>query len=188
MNTAQQEAITATAQRPRMISIAQLTSYVAAFDEAPARTTKLKQRIRIGTGFHNKWYRSQHEHLLGWLVVQEAQARKNGADPATVDTRAMWNRLKCSPLMFWLAEAAGVSDERLAEAERAAEAAAQVTPKDGDPHGRLMRKALPWDAVAAAILSSHAAARVAADADARLAFDRLTSMVPAYRPLREWAR
>lgn len=170
-----------------MISITQLKTYMAAYPETPPRTTALEQRIQIGTGFHNKWYRSQKEHMLGWTVVQEGQARRKGLDPSTVDARGMWNRLKCSPLMFWLAECAGVAGSVLDQAEETASAAARINPNDGNPHGRMMREVLPWDVVARAILSGPpAVSQSEGAAAARRAFDRLANKRATYRKFEEW--
>ncbi len=170
------------------ISISELIGHMEAYPEAPPRTTELEQRIRIGTGFHNKWYRSQKDHLLGWMVVQECQARKRGVDPANVDAKGMWGRLKCSPAMFWLAECARVPDNVLAKAERAAMAAAAINPMDGDPHGKMMREVLPWSVLAAAIANGPGPAPLdEAVGSANEAFQRLTGKVHAYRHLREWA-
>lgn len=170
-----------------MISITQLKAYMTAYPEAPQRTTALEQHISIGTGFHGKWYRSQREHMLGWMVVQECQARKNGADPAAVDSRGMWGRLKCSPAMFWLAECAEVQDELLMRAEERAAAAARIKAKDGDPHGKMMREVLPWSVMREAILSGPAPASTEEAQDAALeAFDRLTARVSTYRSHRKW--
>lgn len=171
-----------------MLSITLLKGYVAAYREDPPRTIKLEQHIQIGTGYHDKWYRSQREHMLGWLVVQECQARMRGQEPASVDAKGMWGRLKCSPLMFWLAEAACAPTGYLDQAEQAAMVAAQITPKDGDPHGRLMREALPWGVVMQAILAGpEPMAPMLANEHARPAFERLTTRVSAYRKHRKWA-
>jgi len=170
-----------------MISITHLKSRIATYPDFPPRTTALEQRIQIGTGFHGKWYRSQKEHMLGWMIVQEAQAREKDRDPSTTDAKQMWGRLKCSPSMFWLAEAAGVEDELLDEAENAAVAAAAINSRDGEPHGRLMREVLPWDVISRAI----AAGRVPPtlhrdDQDARAAFEKLARKNHAYRRYLEW--
>lgn len=170
-----------------MICISLLKSYAASYPANPARTTDLEQQIRIGSGFHNKWYRSQREHMLGWLVVQECQARKGGKLPESIDASAMWGRLKCSPMMFWLGECAGVSDEILTRAAQTACDAANINPRDGEPHGKMMRTVLPWSIVRQAILLKPVPyADEKTLADARDAFERLTHKVPAYRPLREW--
>jgi hypothetical protein len=170
-----------------MISLTQLKAHLAAYPEAPQRTTELEQRIQIGTGFHGKWYRSQCEHMLGWMVVQECQERKKGKDPLAVDAMGMWGRLKCSPLMFWLAECSGVSDDTLVRAQEMAVAAARINDKDGDPHGKMMREVLPWEIIKQAILTGREpASSELANAVSLEAFDRLTEKVSAYRPLRNW--
>jgi hypothetical protein len=171
-----------------MISLTELICHMAAYPDAPPRTTALEQRIRIGSGFHNKWYRSQRDHLLGWMVVQACQARKKGLDPDKVDAKGMWGRLKCSPAMLWLAECAGVPGEILAKAEGEAIAAAANNPMDGDPHGQMMREVLPWTILEAAIVNGPRPAPLdEAMGTANDAFQRLTGKVHAYRHLREWA-
>lgn len=170
-----------------MISITQLKALMAAYPDHPPRTTALERRIGIGAGFHGKWYRSQREHLLGWIVVQECQARMNGKDPLLVDAKGMWGRLKCSPAMFWLAECAGVPDPLLTRAEQQAVAATRINSMDGDPHGKFMREVLPWDIVKNAMhLGSIPSNAEQADIAAQEAFDRLTSRVSSYRRHREW--
>ena len=47
------------------MNVIELMCYVVSFEERPHRTTELENEIKIGTGFHNKWYRSQKEHWLG---------------------------------------------------------------------------------------------------------------------------
>jgi hypothetical protein len=120
---------------PLMINLTQLKAHMAAYAHSPPRTTALEQRIRIGTEFHRKWYRSQRDHMLGWIVVQECQARAKGLDPVGVGAGGMWGRLKCSPSMFWLAECAGVDLDLLDRAEEAAATAARIRPMAGDPTG-----------------------------------------------------
>ena len=76
------------------------------------------------------------------MVVQECQERKKGNDPLAVDAKGMWGRLKCSPLMFWLAECSGVSGDTLVRAQEMAVASARINDKDGDPHGKMMRESI----------------------------------------------
>lgn len=168
-----------------MINIDDLICYVAAYTDEPERTKKLEQEIQIGTGFHGKWYRSQREHLLGWLVFQQCEARRKGIEPEKNLARPMWNRLKCSPLMFWLAESSGVGDELLSKARDAAIEATAINPKDGNPHGKMIREILPWEVVEQSILtgprplSSDQAGIAAGDA-----FDRLTQLRPEFKKAR----
>ena len=121
------------------------------------------------------------------MVVQECQARKQEKDPSAVSAKGMWNRLKCSPSMFWLAECVGVPREVLDEAERAAVAASEINPKDGEPHGKMMREVLPWHVIADALASNaRAVTPEKADEDAIPAFERLIARNATYRHLREW--
>ena len=117
-----------------MISPTQLEVHLAVYPNASQRTTALELRIQIGTGFHGKWYRSQRERMLGWMVVQECQERKKGNDPLAVDAKGMWGRLKCGPLMCWLAECSSVSDDILVRAQEMVVAAARINDNDADPH------------------------------------------------------
>ncbi|WP_224825409.1 hypothetical protein [Cognatishimia sp. MH4019] len=169
------------------IDITTLKRMVFSFESHPPRTADLEKRIKIGSAFHNKWYKSQRDHMLGWMVVQECQARKSGNHPTMVDAQGMWNRLKCSPLMFWLAECGGVSNDVLCQAEIHAVRAAELNPKDGDPHGAMMRTVLPWTLVATAI-SAQPLHQWDDNADqaAEEAFQRLIAKNAAYRPLAQW--
>lgn len=90
-------------------------------------------------------------------------------------------------MMFWLGECARVSDEILTRAAQSARDAANINPRDGEPHGKMMRTVLPWSIVRQAILLKPVPyADEKTLADARDAFERLTHKVPAYRPLRDW--
>jgi hypothetical protein len=171
----------------QQVSITELKVRIVKYEHAPTRTTALEQRIQIGSGFHNKWYRSQRDHMLGWMIVQECQARKTGKDPSRVNAQGMWNRLKCSPLMFWLAECSGVSDGILATAEQQAERAAGINLKDGDPHGTMMRSVLPWSEVSDCILLQPKPDWGQDDElEARDSFERLVKKNSQYRPLVHW--
>ena len=162
--------------RLKMI-IEQLICHVAAYPDELEWTEKLEQEIQIGTGFHGKWYRSQREHLLGWLVFQQCEARRKGVNPDKNMAKPMWNRLKCSPLMFWLAEASGVEAGILFRAQEAAIAASAINPKDGNPHGKLMREVLPWELMEDAISRGpQPLAYGLAMVEAKPAFDRLTKL------------
>lgn len=173
--------------RSDVISLPEFRAYATGFADRPKRTTALEDRIEIGTGFHGKWYRSQREHMLGWLLVQECRERKNGNDPRKVSAKGMWGRLKCSPLMFWVAEEAKVPDSLLDDAEAAAVAASQVTPTDGDPHGAMLRVPLPWRVISTALRdNAHPVTLEQADAAAIPAFERLVAKNASYRDLRNF--
>ena len=159
-----------------------LMRYMAAYPAVLPRTLSLEQRIKIGTGFHGKWYTSQRQHMLGWLVFQDCKARMAGLDPKTLKASNIWNRLKCSPSMFWLAEGAGVSSDLLDQAEEAAIRATAINPRDGNPHGTYMREIIPWPILEEAILGGpNASPEDYARTQANAAFDRLAEKRSAYR-------
>lgn len=170
-----------------MISITELVRYAAAYPEAPPRTTALEQRIKIGTGFHGKWYRSQKEHALAWLVFQECQARTKGRDPEQVSAKEMWNRLHCAPSLIWYAEASGISPDTLDEAEIAAERAAAKIGNDHPSHGKLVRRVLPWTRIEIAVPNGPTPLSAEeARAEATAAFNRLSTMRSEFRKYREF--
>jgi len=165
------------------LSINQLLLFVAALPETTERTSALERCLEIGTGFHGKWYHSQRDHWLGWLVVQECQARLRGQDPGSVLARSVWQRLNCSPMMFWLADASGVSQNALDQAEIAAMAAKAINPKDGAPHGKMMRVPLPWEMVEQAVFQGEKIDCGAGTLIGVETFQRLVAKKSSYRHL-----
>lgn len=166
-----------------MLTLTLLMQYALGYDPLLPKTASLERELGIGTGYHGKWYRSQQDHWMGWLEVQCRQARRVGRyDP--VPARGVWQRLDCSPMMFWLAEAAGVPSVELGFAEDAARSAAAINPKDGAPHGRMMRAILSWDVIESTILACRPGADPgAAEEAAQEAFGRLVMKNSAYRRL-----
>lgn len=170
-----------------MLSQIDLRDRIAGFDAFLPRTDALERRIRIGVGYHGKWYRSQREHWLGWIAVKAREAEGRGEDPATVAAGARWSGLNCIPMMFWLAEAAGVAPTALDRAEAAAVEAAAAKGVDCPQHGKAMRAALPWAMVERALLGSpppDAADRAAAADAADEALERLASLRSDFRRFR----
>lgn len=166
-----------------------LRRYVAGYPAFPPRTIALEQRINIGTGFHGKWYRSQKEHWLGWLLAKECEARSRGLGASSSSAKTRYQFILCSPAIFWLAECAGVPGHRLDEAEAAAECAAAINGRDGHPHGALMRMALPWPLLASAMSNGPApASEETANEISRAAFDHLCANLSRYRSLKAWLR
>lgn len=160
-----------------LISHSSLLRLVGAFPEELPRTLALERRIRIGAGFHGKWYASQGEHWRGWMRYKDAVLRRSGRDPDLVPGRARWN-LNCAPMMFWLAEAAKVPDQILDQAEEAARGAATRIDHDHPSHGKAMRACLPWPLIERSLaslppLSADAAA--AAEATVALAHEKLVA-------------
>jgi hypothetical protein len=151
----------------------------------PPRAVALQERIQIGVGYHNKWYRSQKEHWLGWIVVKEYKAILKDIPLDTITARMRWSRLNCIPMMFWLAEVAGVDDDTLTEAEEAAILAAQEIPQDCPLHGKIMRQVLPWKMIEKRMIQLPSASSEEAASAGNLAFEHLASIKPKRRELKE---
>ena len=148
--------------------IEELLRYIAGYPETPPRTIALEQEIRIGTGFHGKWYGSQKEHWLGYVGYKRAKWAAQGKNYDLEKAKSHWSRTHCFPMLFWLAECAGVDSDVLGTAEAAARRVAAVIGSDHPSHGKAAREVLPWSLVEQAILSKEpgldlATARSASD-------------------------
>ena len=163
----------------------QLKRIIAAQSAIAARTDRLEKQIRIGVGFHGKWYRSQREHWLGWIVAKERMALQKGENPDAIVARKRWTNLNCIPMMFWLAEVAGVPDEVLTGAESAAVEAAAINDKDCQQHGKAMRVVLPWTGLEPYLANTTCADSQTTVHDSDAAFEYLASLKNKYRKLKD---
>jgi hypothetical protein len=161
------------------IDLPMLRRLVAGFPDEPPRTIALEQKIRIGAGFHNKWYSSQREHWLGWLSLK---SQENKIDGKTFAPRRIWSGLKCSPMMFWLAEVSGKNAGVLEQLERVSIEASKERSTDGNPHGVNFRKVLPWTELEVQLQQIEVLIE-AADAVqiGEQALERLIKHLPSYR-------
>ena len=167
----------------------ELKCYFAAYGDRPPRTTALEQQIQICTGFHSKWYRSQRERWLGWLTAKDCEARLRGEQPSDIDAAVRWKYLLSRPLMFWVAESAGMATSVLDATEDAAVGATAINSKSGHPHGMMMREVLPWCEVEHAILTGpEPIPQAAAERIALPAFDRLCAKKSEFQKLRTRSR
>lgn len=85
------------------------------------------------------WYRSQQEHLAGWLEEYNGPGAYNRKNPS-ISSKHFYNHLRCAPGLMWLAEAlgedpevlrAGISDVRAAGPNPSSQCAA-------------FRRSVPW--------------------------------------------
>ena len=126
------------------MNVIELLCYVANYEERPSRTLQLEREIKIGTDYHDKWFDSQKDHWLGWLTWQSLKNSNHH------QAEIVWNRLKSSPMMFWLAECAQIEDNILDDLEKAAKKAAThqknqgKEPRDSQEHGDHIRAVLDW--------------------------------------------
>ncbi len=167
-----------------MLSQNDLKQIITACPGHLPRTDALEQRIQIGVGFHNKWYRSQKEHWLGWIVFQEYKAQMSQRELSSIPAKERWRGLNCIPMMFWLAEAAGVHTDLLAEAEAIAEMEAVAKTFDCPQHGKAMRKVLPWPILETALSIAPKSSEIVATQAGREAYERLAARKSKYRRLR----
>ena len=93
-----------------------------------------------------KWYRTQHEHWIGWLEEYEGPGAYGRKRTSPTDARSVYNRVVEPKMLLWLAEAAGVAPDRVTTAKAAAQAAATMMQASGQ-----VRRVLPWESVAAAL-------------------------------------
>ena len=110
--------------------------------QAP-RTRLLEAELRVGVGFGSAWYDSQKEHWTRWLAEYDTAGVYGRKPKSGKDVRAIYNRLSCAPMAFWLAEAVGVPDRLLSGAHAAAVAA----PANGASQCAAIRKFTPWEAI-----------------------------------------
>lgn len=165
------------------VTQSQLKRIIAAAPANLPRTDALQQRIKIGVGFHNKWYRSQKEHWLGWIVFQELTARQKQREVSEILAKERWAGLNCIPMMFWLAETVGIDVQTLDLVEKVADAESLKKPCDCPQHGKAMRQVLPWEKIETALLTMPESVQAVADRAGMDAFERLASLRSKYRSL-----
>ena len=96
------------------------------------------------------WYRSQKEHMEGWLREYGgpgAYGRKGGEGR---DAKYFYNHFQCAPGLFWLAEAAGVSPSKL----QAAVAAVDAVGSNYARQCAALRREIPWSNVEQKLLEN----------------------------------
>lgn len=104
------------------------------------------EAVPSGTQGYNQ-YRTQKDHWLGWLDPSAGTGsyrRRTGED---APARLVYNRIGEPKMLLWLAEAAGVAAELIAEARSAADKHDRLSSKCG-----AVRKVVPWRVVADALL------------------------------------
>ena len=95
------------------------------------------------------WYRTQHEHWLGWLAGQQgpgAYDRKNWHRSA----QFVYDHIVNPQMLVYLAEAAGVDRKRVTLAARAGIARRSSM----SSMSAAIRRVVPWEAVEEALLKS----------------------------------
>lgn len=122
---------------------AHLLRHIDRLDPDTPRHKALECALHIGVGYGGAWYSSQKEHWQRWLAEYHgpgAYGRKPRPDRTA---QFVYNRIQCAPMLFWLAEAAGVSHGPL---ERAY-GAVLTTPRRSASQCGALRQEIQWSTV-----------------------------------------
>jgi hypothetical protein len=107
--------------------------------------------VASGTPGYNN-YTTQKDHWLGWLNPHSgtgAYPRKNGPGR---DAQYVYNHIMEPKMLLWLIAAAGIRDDLLIAAEKAAESATSLAGKSA-----AIRRNVPWPEVFAALWQNETA-------------------------------
>jgi hypothetical protein len=85
-----------------------LLDYIKNLDPDVPLHKKLEHELQVGVGFGSAWYSSQKEHWIRWLSEYDTAGVYGRQVRPDRDSRYIYNRIMCPPMLFWLAEAAGV--------------------------------------------------------------------------------
>lgn len=95
------------------------------------------------------WYKTQKEHWLGWLSEYHGPGAY-GRKPSSVrDARFAYNHVVNHEMLLWLILAARLQPDYARAARHAAKSGSTMMQKSG-----ALRRAVPWDVVAAALWDS----------------------------------
>ncbi len=112
------------------------------------RHKAMEQALQIGAGFGRAWYGSQKEHWQRWLAEYSGPGAYGRSARGERPARYVYNHIRCAPMLFWLAEAAGVAGDRL---ERGYRAVLKEKTSNGGTQCAALRRVIPWEAVFAAL-------------------------------------
>jgi len=93
-----------------------------------------------------KWFKTQHEHWLGWLDAYDGPGAYGRATPSPTDARTVYNRIVDPEMLIYLAAAAGVDDAIVNSARRVVATASSKMQAAGR-----VRRLVPWETVARAL-------------------------------------
>jgi hypothetical protein len=128
----------ATPNRRRQMTPRELRRLLSTLDAGGAVADSLETAL-AGPAPRDTWYRTQKEHLLGWLDEYDGPGFYGRSDWKR-SAEFIFNHFQCAPGLLWIAEAAGAPYALLVKARRAAIAA----PKNGAAQSAAVRAILPW--------------------------------------------
>lgn len=124
------------------MTIRELRDHVAQLSPEAKISDSFERRRRPDTKGPKVWYRTQQEHLLGWLDGYDGPGAY-GRRRWDRDARFVYNHFQCPQGLLWLAEAAGVAAAKIREAN---EAVLSAPPRLSSQVGAL-RRVIPWSLV-----------------------------------------
>ena len=90
-----------------------------------------------------KWFKTQHEHWLGWLDEYDGPGAYGRSTPSPEDALSVYNRIVDPEMLLNLASAAGVDSDVLGRARNSAASASTKMQAAGR-----VRRLVPWEIVA----------------------------------------
>jgi len=114
------------------------------------RHSELEQALEVGVGHGRASYRTQKEHWQQWLGGYSSPGAYGRSDASNRSARYVYNHIRCAPMLFWLAEAAGVSDNLL---ELGFQSALRNRDRSGGTQCAAFRRAISWEMVFTTIMA-----------------------------------
>ncbi|GAA2182272.1 hypothetical protein GCM10009785_20710 [Brooklawnia cerclae] len=93
------------------------------------------------------WYRSQKEHVTGWLNELDGPGAYNRKSRG-LNARHFWNHFQCAPGLLWVAEALGEDVTVVRQASEAAQHEERAAARCA-----AVRKVIPWARVVELVLA-----------------------------------
>lgn len=118
------------------------------------RCRKMELAIGVGVGLGKARYLSQKQHWLEWLDGYALREGDSDRDHSPRSAEFIYNRIMCPPMLFWLAEGAGVPEVYLG---RAYDAVLDVSPRPASRCAAL-RWVIPWKTVEFALQTGRSVA------------------------------
>lgn len=118
----------------------ELLRLVKELDDGQPLHKKLERELKIGPGFGRARYKNQKEHWISWLTDYHTSGPYGRLASASTPAEVVYNRLMCPPMVFWLAEASGVSHGPLHDAFEAA----LVSRLQCASQSAAIRRSIPW--------------------------------------------
>lgn len=127
------------------ISSQELALIVPSLPQETKYLGALELVLKVGPDFGGAWYSSQKEHWMGWLgdyCFTGAYERKH---PGNHPAQTVYNRIGCSPMLFWLGEAASIPETQI---RQAFDAVIGIRTSRMASHCRAIRQIIPWEDIA----------------------------------------